>query len=364
MLKKALIGILVFYALFPKTLNAQTIAERTAIKKLAINKLRVETGAYEDTAKLVDVIIKRIRNVSFTQQTLNYAPLSYASPPFSELGSEKNGYILSADISPNFVIGGSGLPTPIHLTARYKVRIFKDNALVGDKSLPVRTPSFMPGITIFIPLQRYLYNESIKLKYLSVAFFHHSDGQDGDEIDKDGKINLYSGNFSTNYLELAYHFRNRHTSFFGHPYKSGYYHDFYTRVGYEQHIGTAAPLKSSYGDERLNLSMIFLKVKEYKDKVLSVRVDDPYQREHFRVTFNTSFIASGRDRGLSKLQKRINADLTYHWRVIGSPNTSLFSGVGYYGSDPYNIYYEKSYGFVRFGVALGFFVTPGMLSVK
>jgi hypothetical protein len=60
----------------------------------------------------------------------------------------------------------------------------------------------------------------------------------------------------------------------------------------------------------------------------------------------------------NKLHKRINADIGIYWRVSGG-NTSLFAATGYYGNDPYNIYYSKSYGFFRLGVALGFFVFTG-----
>lgn len=308
--------------------------------------------------------IKRIKNFTFVQQTLNYAPLSYASPPFSELGSSKKGYILSADISPNFVIGGKWMPYPIHITTRYKVRIFKDNEVAGDHSLPVRTPSFMPGATVFIPLQRFLNDYSQKLSYLSFAFFHHSDGQDGNEFNPDGKINLYNGNFSTNYLELAYHTRKRYGGYFKSYDPGSGYNDLYGRLGYEHHIGTAEPLKSSYGDHRINFSGTWINVRQHSDEINKVPIEKPYLREFGRVILNTSFIASKRDQGLDDLEKRINAELNFHWRVPSSPNTSLFFGGGYYGSDPYNIYYQQSYGFARIGVALGFFVAPNMLGMK
>src|SRR5688572_11057153 len=88
---------------------------------------------------------RKIGNYNFLQQTLTYSPLSHASPPGCDRGSPKGWYIISADIIPQFVLGGAWTRFTAHLTARYKVRIFRNSSAAGDSSLPVRTPSFMPG---------------------------------------------------------------------------------------------------------------------------------------------------------------------------------------------------------------------------
>src|SRR5689334_7915442 len=91
--------------------------------------------AQRDTFNKINT--RRTRNITFARQTLNYSPLSYACPPFFDLGSPKKYYILSADIIPEFIIASSRLPFAIQLTARYKVRILHNNFAAGDSSLPV-----------------------------------------------------------------------------------------------------------------------------------------------------------------------------------------------------------------------------------
>ena len=313
--------------------------------------------AQRDTFNKINT--RRTRNITFARQTLNYSPLSYACPPFFDLGSPKKYYILSADIIPEFIIASSRLPFAIQLTARYKVRILHNNFAAGDSSLPVRTPSFMPGATVYIPLG--LINEKTSnINYLGLCFFHHSNGQDGPEFKTDGSFNLYNGNFSTNYIEPSYHFRRR--KFTGTPdsvkYQNPNYKDLYGSVGLELHVGTADALKSSYGDQRINFQLGYMNVINYWDAYKGHRLGNYYYGENYRIVFNATIIGGKRDHNLSGLNKRINADINYYWRIKGSPNTSLFVSTGYYGSDTYNIYYSNNYFFIRAGIALGFFIAP------
>ena len=321
--------------------------------------------SYKKQIRYCRIDSNRTRNYTFLQQTLNYSALSYACPPTLDLGSPKKWYILSADIIPEFVIGGRRMPVPIHLTARYKVRILHNNIKDGDTSLPVRTPSFMPGVTLYFPL-KYMNDKTKRIYYFSLSGFHHSNGQDGIEFKANGKVNTYNGNFSTNYIEPAFHFRNR-------KYLPGIpkcedslekYRDIYARIGYEHHIGTAKALRSSYGDHRFNLSLGWLIVNSYCDKIFRKQVDESYYREKYRVVLNTTLIEGARDKGMSAFEKRINVDLNYYWRIPYSPNTSFFVTAGYYGSDTYNIFYQDSYFFARAGIALGFFVAPKLVGFK
>lgn len=313
------------------------------------------------------ILNNRIRNITFLQQTLNYSSLSYFSPPYFDIGSPKNGYILSADIIPQFIIGGKWMKFPIHITPRYKVRIFKDNSDIGDNSLPVRTPSFMPGATVYIPLN-FMDESTLKIEYLSFSVFHHSNGQDGDEYNSDSSINLYNGNFSTNYFEPAYHFRSRVNDMYLNTKSCSdaqpNYFDFYGRIGLEKHFLTARNIKNSYGDYRVNLTIGLIRVKNYCDHVLSKQIEESYYREKHRIVFNSTIILGNRVSKLGNFKKRINLSLDYNWRIPSSPNTSLFFGAGYYGSDTYNIYFEQSYAYIHAGLSLGFFVAPKMLGLK
>ena len=141
--------------------------------------------AQRDTFNKVNA--RRSGRMSFSHQTLNYSPLSYACPPFLDLGSPKKYYILSADIIPQFISASSRLPFTIQLTARYKVRIFHNDIAQGDSSLPVRTPSFMPGATVYAPLGK-VYEGKLNINYVGLAFFHHSNGQDGNAFKSNGSF--------------------------------------------------------------------------------------------------------------------------------------------------------------------------------
>ncbi len=69
-----------------------------------------------------------------------------------------------------------------------------------ESSLPVRTPSFNPGLRLtWAPHAR---------TYYSVGLHHYSNGQDGDSTLPDGSVNTRSGSFNTNYLEVAAHHRD------------------------------------------------------------------------------------------------------------------------------------------------------------
>jgi hypothetical protein len=305
----------------------------------------------------------RDRNYLFARQTLLYAPLSYMSGPWMELGVPKGHYIISADVVPQFVIGGKWWPFPIHITPRFMVRILPDNKKEGDSSLPVRTPSYIPGATIYFPFNACDAIASTSyLNYGSLSVFHHSNGQDGDEFTSGGReLNHYNGNFSTNFFELAYSFRVRSNfkPVFLCRATGSRFHEIYGRIGYERHFGTADSLKSSYGDTRWNLRLGWFQVKGHRDLINCAPVDEAYHRETVRIVFNATYIASKRILNLDKLERRLNMDLNLYRRIPGSPNAAGFIGVGYYGSDPYNIYYDtKPYFFVRAGIAAGFFFSP------
>jgi hypothetical protein len=243
------------------------------------------------------------------------------------------------------------------------IRILHDDQAAGDSSFAVRTPSFMPGAIVYIPL----YNaaeETTNINYLGIALFHHSNGQDGNEFNHDGSFNLYDGNFSTNYLEPSFHFRRRKYLMKPvSPKQQGpgrNYKDFFGSAGLELHFRTADSLKSSYGNQRVNLRLGYLSVINYWEEYHGHKLSNYYYGENYRVVFNATYIAGDRDKGLSGINKRINADISYYRRLRGSPNASIFASTGYYGSDPYNIYYANSYFFIRAGIALGFFISANL----
>ena len=320
-------------------------------------------------------------NKDFYTRVTQFADLSWVSPPFFDHGSEKGWYILSADISPHFFIGGERMPFVIGLTPRYRVRIFRNNEKFQDSSLPVRTPSLMPGLTFYLPLQRTEASVYKNRDYLSIAVFHHSNGQDGNTFKTNGEFNLSNGNFSTNYIELGFN-RNRrvkrspvNNKFTCDPepddcnqcppqFPTGYY-DHVVKIAIEQHFGTAFEQRGSYSRTRLNLKYMFIDVRNWrwlvgegKPKKQTGRC---YLKELNRIIVNASLNADKLDKPYSSLHKRINLELGAYSRIAAG-NTAVFLMTGYYGNDPYNIYYSKDYFFIRAGLALGFFVHTSKIS--
>jgi len=138
-------------------------------------------------------------------------------------GYQKNPFILDADV--NFPIAVrapiKGLYSSVHFIPKFKFRIFKNDESVpfgiGDVSRPVRTPSAMPGIAWYFTPKSWWHRtdnvDTFKDKYFGIHLFHHSNGQDGVELDtvKLGEINTYNGNFSEN-LVVKFVFGGRRIS--------------------------------------------------------------------------------------------------------------------------------------------------------
>ena len=329
----------------------------------------------QDTIPEVNLMKRRKFNEEFLEKTLVYADLSFVSFPYCEFGPPKSPYILSADIRPQFLFGGvKSKSLALHIIPRFKVRQF------WDESKPVRTPSFMPGAALYFK-SNYLNERSNKYyHYAGLAFSHHSNGQDGNALNADGSYNTHTGTFSTNYLELSYHLAkspDRYTT------EKKPHYEIYSKIGYEYHpFGLESEMIGRYGRHRANLKLGLISNKVYEDVILyknkgnqklrarmqgkkKYKISEPYIREYWRIVLNASFIADNSTIGtaLSKkmnpFDRRINADISWSFRLPGSSHVGLMATTGYYGSDPYNAYFENSFWFWRFGFSFGNFIKPG-----
>ncbi len=87
----------------------------------------------------------------------------------------------------------------LKLNPRFRLR------MLSVTSFPVRTPSFMPSLTAFLPFANY--DDSVGrsgFNYVTVMYRHHSNGQDGEFYNPDGTINVNSGDFGTDFLEFGF----------------------------------------------------------------------------------------------------------------------------------------------------------------
>lgn len=192
-----------------------------------------DTISFPDIADRIEV---RRRNFHFYKSMLNVQPPStlsgatISSFTFNTMGYDKKNFILDANVQSPIALGGKrwGLHT-IHIIPQFVFRIFANDPNVplhpdGDTSLPVRTPSAIPGIAYYFspkqwwdPDRHWSKNEAEANRtaatkdthvgdnrYLGLYLYHHSNGQDGIEIVNDS-VNIYNGNFGENVVvEIIY----------------------------------------------------------------------------------------------------------------------------------------------------------------
>jgi hypothetical protein len=72
--------------------------------------------------------------------------------------------------------------------------------MLREPSEPVRTPSYMPRVSVFF-FRRGPTADSVR--YWIVNIVHHSNGQEKPLFNRDGTVNDSSGNFSTSYIEAG-----------------------------------------------------------------------------------------------------------------------------------------------------------------
>ncbi len=242
---------------------------------------------------------------------------------------------LVADINPNVVILNSSKSRFfVIFSPRVKLR------LLDARKAPVRSPSYMPGLQVFSRLN----NDIERPQFLSLAYTHHSNGQDGPTLDSVGNLNIGKGKFTTNYYTFTYTYGQRNTGATESVSKFG-------SLGLEIHtglfnIGYSKELTGQYGFVRLNGSLIYdlLNGKPGREKY------DKHHRIHARFNY---ILDEYKGYSVLNLSKRFNADVQYQYQPGFADNVALTIGAGYRGQDDYNIYFNDSYTYVSVGVAYG-----------
>jgi hypothetical protein len=245
---------------------------------------------------------------------------------------------LTADLAPNFIL----FQTPKSrffavFTARVKIR------LLASRGAPVKSPSFMPGATIFYRLNE----DTYKPKFLSFGYSHHSNGVRGPSLNPDGSFNRDSGKFTTNFYTLTYYTGKRID-------KENLIINRYDNIALEVHaglfgLGVSEGLKDHYGFIRINGSRMYNLAKAYDDPLeKGKKVYKNWQR----IRFDFTYIADKYDNySAVDFKKRLNVSLKYYYQFPFMPSTALMFGGGYRGQDDYNQFFEDSYGYITVGLA-------------
>ncbi len=265
-------------------------------------------------------------NTDFIQLYKENAALSYISPR-GELGAPGK-FVINGRLTTTYMLlATEKLPIAFAVVPDFTVKVKE------ERSAAVRTPSFKLGGTLFVRLDRSVPD----YKYASLTFTHHSNGQDGTALNPDGSINTNNGNFTTNYLTLAYHFG---TDFNKHK-NSGYY-SLNHKAGLEWHkwFNYEKAMKDDYGFTRIIYNC-------------SLRSYHP-EKEDWRLNAEINYALNPmKEYELNAIKKRLNAELSFHYSFPFMNNAFLMMAAGYYGEDPYNIYYRDKYSYFRFGISSG-----------
>ncbi len=314
---------------------------------------------------------------------------------------QKKDFILNTTIQPVVGIGGKRwyIKNYVHsfqIVPSITIRIFQNDSTHGDHSMPVRTPGFTSRFNYYFSHAR-LWNDTVRHKlYFGATLAHSSNGQDAYEfkidIDKmDSLVNTYNGNFS----ELAiFEFMmgglksyNRKIPPEALKTKNGFLRRMqfdsrnaltYWKLAYEYHPRSFTTEKYMryhlYGRKRLNIQLGHIVNPVARPVVYSrsrerwIPLEKEYHsREIRRLVVNFSYILDGRynvsryvpvyqEAPLWAVGKRMNIDFTWYERLGTTSDFAVFMRVGYYGSDPYNVYFQESLYVARIGISFGNFV--------
>lgn len=249
---------------------------------------------------------------------------SYTSPA-GEIGAPVK-YVINGRLTTSYLLlATEKLPVSFALVPDFTVKV------IDERSAGVRTPSLKLGGVFYARI-----GQSAKdYKYASLKFTHHSNGQDGEALNPDGNINTRNGNFSTNYLTLTYHFGHRNNA-------AEKYHTANHDAGLEWHkwFSYEKALENDYGFTRLIYNF------SYRRYVL--------EKENWRLNAGVNYAINKMDTyKIHALKKRLNAETSFHYSFPFMRKAFLMAAAGYYGEDPYNIYYRDKYAYLRFGVSSG-----------
>jgi hypothetical protein len=249
-----------------------------------------------------------------------YFEPSYVAYPYGISGLPP--LILESDIAPHFVVGRRAWPVAFVLTPKILLRMFR------ERSTPVRTPSYMPRISVYAWLTRELSPHETAV-YASLSLSHHSNGQSGHARNADGSNNHLDGDFSTNFLELALYETRAGATLFG-----------WNQLAFEWHldINRSAGLAGRYGLLRLHFATTLLTTDAPLEGALTaqlIAILDDFEREsHARVL---------------RTLERFPISLQYTVKV---PGIDLGAYVGYYlGHDYLNIWFDRVIHTVQVGIS-------------
>lgn len=232
-----------------------------------------------------------------------------------------------ANLIPNFYLRESknsrlmGVLTPQIILRMYQ-----------ERSYPVRTPSYMPQITLYYMLNG---GEDGTKFSLFGRWAHHSNGQDGVFFLENGEVNVKSGNFSTNYLESGLIITNINTRF-------NAYQFFKSSIEIHPHAWSGKELEGMYSDIRWHNTISIYKLPSKSDQNTKKRPDISVKGE-------STWMFGELNNWDAVSLNRLNMRLTFYYHPKFLEDIGLFAQY-YHGLDYYNIYFSHRLDILRFGL--------------
>jgi hypothetical protein len=212
------------------------------------------------------------------------------------------------------------------LTPQIIIRMYQ------EKSAPVRTPSYIPQITVYYKLKSKTEANSLSL-FGKLA--HHSNGQDGEYLLENGDVNLKTGDFSTNYFEVGviktnFNKKLNAVQFFG--------------TSFEIHPEglTNTSMIGSYGLYRWNSIFSIFKLPVNKENKEKKRASISLKGQ------STWMFGNLYDWDWYSLN-RLNLSFTFYYHPKFLEEIGVFVNI-YHGMDYYNIYFNHQISVIRFGI--------------
>jgi len=252
---------------------------------------------------------------------------SYLVAPLAISGLDPVWY--EANVVAHFFVHRDAWRWALVLTPKIVVRLFR------EYSEPVKTPSYMPRLTLFLWSEKQL-AAAAGTSYFSVGLGHHSNGQAGPVFLPGGALNHETGDFTTNYVELAGHLLDRDRTWLG-----------WSRLSVEWHPWFAQQqrLLGRYGSLFAELEATIVERLPLDGRIGA----------SVGMMLNASPRSS--EGGLVRQLERFPVAVTY---AVGWPDVELALFARYYlGRDYYNIWFDRRLHVLQIGISSNISPTLG-----
>ncbi len=244
--------------------------------------------------------------------------------------------------------GGLGNIEPLifegNLIPNFVIRKNKDSQLMGvftpqiiirmynEYSLPVKTPSYMPQITLYYSIGKKL---SINNFTIFGKLGHHSNGQQDPFYLENGEVNYDSGDFSTNYIEFGV-IKTR--------YKKGLNAAQFYSTSFEIHSEKLSHevLIGIYSLYRWNTQIAIFKLPHKREK-------DKKEYAKYSLKAKLTWLFGDINDWNFFTFDRLIFDLTFYYHPSFFEDIGLFAQY-YHGQDYYNIYFPENRDIFRIGI--------------